>query len=331
LLAIQLHWLIEIIPMPSLIYITRIRPLSAGLAHGLESAGLHVKSFGPGEITADECVLIMTSEAALAGLQVSGLASLTGGDVARREKSQATPPLQDIQKHLGAEAAVWNCIKAAELGESAVGESTAVSGRPPAAVPTDTAADDNPGFVPSRTGPQLLTSPQQRPTAHPQVVAAAQKRAPASNGTSGVPLLTLPPMGRVKGEPRQVATLPLKKTGVSDWIRSANGKPHKRFWQAAGMASALLMLAMVLLAGRESIVPDAAVSDHESLTSNQAGASNKGPTLADGHRHKSDYDFVAEDYTTHFDSQGHPRATLQTHDFRSGAQNRPIPKRVVVD
>jgi hypothetical protein len=46
--------------MPSLIYITRIRPLSAELAQALESAGSHIKSFGPGEITADECILVMT-------------------------------------------------------------------------------------------------------------------------------------------------------------------------------------------------------------------------------------------------------------------------------
>jgi hypothetical protein len=56
--------------MPSLIYITRIQPLSAELAKALESSGVHVKSFGPGEITADECVLVMTSEAVSAGLQL---------------------------------------------------------------------------------------------------------------------------------------------------------------------------------------------------------------------------------------------------------------------
>src|SRR5713226_5457783 len=111
--------------MPSLVYITRIRPLSAELAQALESAGSHIKSFGPGEITADECILVMTSEAVLAGLQVSELASVTGRGAAHGTESQATPRLQDLQKHLGAEAAIWNCIKAAGLSETAVGESPA--------------------------------------------------------------------------------------------------------------------------------------------------------------------------------------------------------------
>ena len=43
--------------MPSLVYIARITRSSEELAQGLQSAGLHVKSFAPGEITGDECLL----------------------------------------------------------------------------------------------------------------------------------------------------------------------------------------------------------------------------------------------------------------------------------
>ena len=80
----------------------------------------------------------MTSEAVLAGLQAAGLAS---GSTERAARGKASP-LQDLQKHLGTEAAVWDCIKASRLSESGVGESTAASAQGsglPALVP---AADD---------------------------------------------------------------------------------------------------------------------------------------------------------------------------------------------
>jgi hypothetical protein len=320
--------------MPSLIYITRIRPLSAELAHGLESSGFHVKSFGPGEITADECLLVMTSEAVLAGLQASGLASESGAGAARDAQSQASPPLQDIQKHLGAEAAVWNCIKAAALSESAVGELKAASGQQSSTVPTVVAAaDDNLGFVPSQAWLRVL-APSQQKAAAPQVVPAAQERAWKNSDNSGVPLLSVPPIGRASSEPGRASTLSLKKTGFSNGIRSENGQARKRFWHAGAMAAVLLIFAVVLLAGRASILPstpDGAAIDPRSQTSNRSGTSIKGPNPAEARRHKSDYDFVAEDYTTHFDLQGHRRASLQAPDLRRGAQNRLIPKRVVVN
>jgi hypothetical protein len=109
--------------MPSLIYITRIQPLSAELAQALESSGVHVKSFGPGEITADECVLVMTPEAIVAGLQLPGPESFSGAGVAKSAESRDAPPLPDMQKHPGAQAAIWNRIKAARLNESATVES----------------------------------------------------------------------------------------------------------------------------------------------------------------------------------------------------------------
>jgi hypothetical protein len=44
--------------MPSLVYIARITRSSEELAQGLQCAGLHVKSFAPGEITGD----VLTSD-----------------------------------------------------------------------------------------------------------------------------------------------------------------------------------------------------------------------------------------------------------------------------
>ncbi len=303
--------------MPSLVYITRIRPLSAELAQALESAGSHIKSFGPGEITADECILVMTSEAVLAGLQAAGLASLSTEGGARGKASQATPPLQDLQKHLGTEAAVWDCIKASRLSESGVGESTAASAQGsglPALVP---AADDL-GIVASQAGLRVLAAQQ---NAH----AAAQEGA-GGNHNSGV-----------SGRP-------------------ADGQPHKRLWQPAVMAATLLTFAVVLLAGRASILSptaDIAAVDNRKpgvrTDSHAAGLARKRSTLrsqppqpsnrsetpanlaAEVPRHVSDYDFVAEDYTTHFDQHAQPGATPQNPDLRRGAQNRLIRKRVVVD
>ena len=54
--------------MLSLIYVARVTHSSEELVQGLQSAGLHIKAFAPGEITADECILVMTSEAVLASV-----------------------------------------------------------------------------------------------------------------------------------------------------------------------------------------------------------------------------------------------------------------------
>jgi hypothetical protein len=300
--------------MPSLVYITRIRPLSAELAQALESAGSHIKSFGPGEITADECILVMTSEAVLAGLQAAGLASVSTEGGARGKASQATPPLQDLQKHLGTEAAVWDCIKASRLSESGVGELRAASAQGAGLPALVTAADDL-GIVASQAGSRVLAAQQ-------NADAAAQKGA-GGNHNSGV-----------SGRP-------------------AYGQPHKRFWQPAVMAATLLTFAVVLLAGRASIVsPTADIADKRNpgvrTDSHTAGLARKRSTLRSQppqpsnrletpadvvavRRHLSDYDFVAEDYITHFDQHAQPGTTPQNPALRRGAQNRLIRKRVVVD
>jgi hypothetical protein len=79
--------------MPSLVYIAQIPRSSEELAQGLQSAGLHVKSFAPGEITKDECLLVMTSDAVLAN-QRSADAATRGGHKADtgQEVESATLP-----------------------------------------------------------------------------------------------------------------------------------------------------------------------------------------------------------------------------------------------
>lgn len=320
--------------MPSLVYITRIRPPSPELAQALESSGFHVKCFGPGEITADECVLVMTSEAVLTGLPVSELAAVPRIGTTQGAESQSTTQLHDIQKQLGAEAAIWNCIKAAGLGEPAVRASAAVSG------PQVSAADDL-GFVASQTALRVLEASQKVPGSPSLTV--AQKSAVGSDHGLSAPVR----------EPEAGAALSSNRGPSAGEIRKP-GARYKQLWQPSAIAATLLILAIILLAGRAAIfrsTADVAAVDSSNsgarTASDAPGLSQTGSTLrtqptqptsqrgasikpsnlaADGERHISDYDFVAEDYTTHFDLNGR-RASPARH----GTQSRTIPRRIVVD
>jgi hypothetical protein len=99
--------------MPSLIYIARIKSLPEELAKSLRSAGCHVKSFRPGDITQDECLLAMTAEAVEAALH------LPECDAAQAGRTFAgTPAAADMYEYLGSQAAIWSCIKTAVTKES---------------------------------------------------------------------------------------------------------------------------------------------------------------------------------------------------------------------
>ena len=98
--------------MPSLIYIARIKSLPEELATSLRSAGCHVKSFKPGDITQDECLLVMTSEAVGATPDPQGHRAETGRTVA------GTPIAPDMNEQLGSQAATWNRIKTAVTKET---------------------------------------------------------------------------------------------------------------------------------------------------------------------------------------------------------------------
>jgi len=93
--------------MPSLIYIARITGFSDELAEGLRSSGFHVKAFGPGEITADDCWLVMTSEAVLASLHPTNSAPATGTEPGAKR----IPPLTEMNAQLGSQADIWHIIK----------------------------------------------------------------------------------------------------------------------------------------------------------------------------------------------------------------------------
>jgi hypothetical protein len=268
------------------------------------------------------------------------------------------PALEDIQKHLGTEAAIWNCIKAAGSSESGVGESTAASGQR-SATPVFIPAADNLGFVASQAGLRVLAASRQDAATESQFLPAAQKSTPGSNNNSGVSGLPVPSFRKVISKPGQATAVSSKRAGSSEEIHSADGQGHKRFWQLAALAATLLIFAVLLLAGRASIhspTADVAAVDYRNpgvgADSHPAGLVRRISTLptrptkppnqpetptkpsslaAEVRRPMSDYDFVAEDYTTHFDLHTHPGAIPRTPELRRGAQNRLIRKRVVVD
>lgn len=327
--------------MPSLVYITRIRPPSPELAQALESSGFHVKCFGPGEITADECVLVMTSEAVQAGLPVAELAAISGIGTTPAAESQGKTQLHDIQQHLGAEAAIWNCLKAAGLGEPAVRASARISG---SHAPTA----DNLGFIASQAGLRVLAA-SQKAAASPSLP-LTQHGVAASDHNSPAPSV-----------PAHSVVMPVRATEAAA-ARSPNGgrfreiytlgaQRYKRFWRPEALAVALLILAIIVLAGRAAMLrstadvaaaggsnpSDRAASEPAGLLhpatalrtqpTRDQDVSVESPKLpAEGERHISDDDFVAEDYTTHFDLNGRRASPV-----RHGTRSRTIPRRIVVD
>jgi hypothetical protein len=99
--------------MPSSIYIARITRCSEELAKGLQSAGLHVKSFVSGEITADECLLVMTSKAVLANLRPANVTPRAGHAAETSEEPEGVPPPSNMNAHLESQAAIWNRLRTA--------------------------------------------------------------------------------------------------------------------------------------------------------------------------------------------------------------------------
>jgi hypothetical protein len=324
--------------MSSLIYVTRIKPPSPAVTQALESSGFHVKSFGPGEITADECILVMSSEAALAGLRAMGMAS----GAAMGAQSHAAPSLQDIPKHLGVDAAIWNCIKAAESGATAVVEPTRLSS-PASSVSAVVRATENLGFVASQAGARALAASQKK--ASPPLLLSEPKSAPGGDQKLSVPHPSLSWLQNRITETTRNSILLWKRT-TSQETRSSASSRHSRFMQPVALAATLLIVAILLLAGRASLFPStsgvaaiasgsprarsgSSVADLIRKASGAESSNRPSNMSADGRRHISDYDFVAEDYTTRFDPHSRPVASSPTPGSRPEAQKRLVRKRVV--
>ncbi len=97
--------------MPFLIYTVQITRSFEELAKGLQSAGLQVKSFASGEITADECLLVMTSEAVLANLRPANVTPRAGHAAETSEEPEGVPPPSNMNAHLESQAAIWNRLR----------------------------------------------------------------------------------------------------------------------------------------------------------------------------------------------------------------------------
>jgi hypothetical protein len=291
--------------MPSLIYITRIQSPSAELTQALESSGVHVKSFAPGEITADECVLVMTSDAVPPGVRQPGL------------KPGVMPPLDAIPKHLGADAAIWNYIKTGKLSESSTVEAKAVLGQQ-ASVSMTVPAPRNLGFMPSQAGVRALAASQLLP--------APVKKLPQVNTNN---------VGRVSSR----AGTP----GLQTVSKAAEKKPSKRFWQPVVVVAILSIFGVMLLAGRDPILPAQGIAAVENgkpgggavpgaVKSSVTSSTKPSNPASEPRPHISDYDFVAEDYTTHFDQRSRPAATIPAAPtLRREAPKRMVRKRVVIN
>ncbi len=296
--------------MPSLIYITRIQSPSAELSQVLESSGVHVKSFGPGEITADECVLVMTSEAVRAGVRGPGA------------ESRGTSPLDAIPKHLGGDAAIWNYIKASKVSESSAVEGQEVSGQQ-TSVSMTVPAPLSLGFVASQAGVRALAASRLLP-------ATQKKSLETSDG------------GRAS-RPSGRAETP----GPQTLMNRADQRPPQSLWRAAALVAVLSAFAMMLLTGRDPILPvreiaavengkpgerpDPSAADAVEKAFAVTSSAKPSNPAAEPRQRVSDYDFVAEDYITRFDRHSHPGTTTQAPDLSRRAPNRQVRKRVVID
>ncbi len=257
-------------------------------------------------------------------------------------RSNAAPSLQEIQKHLGSDAAIWNCIKAAESGASAVAEPAEVSS-PASSVSAAVPATENLGFVASQAGARALAASQKKATT--PLLLPEPKIAAEENQESSVSHLSLPWLQKKLTETRRKSILLWKRT-TSREAGSFSSPRHSRFLQPAALAATLLIVAILLLAGRASLVPstgavapidngssrtrsDSSVAD---LIRKASGAesSTRSPNLAaDGRRRSSDDNFVAEDSITHFAPHSRPVATPLAQGSRPVAQKQLVRKRIV--
>ena len=307
--------------MPSFVYVARVAHLSEKQAEELRSAGFHVKAFGPGEITADDCLMVMTSEALLAYPYQTN--SGTGaGDTAEPGTKCHIPsipemPVPDMNEQLGSQAAIWHIIKT-RANESAASREQSAPGK----FATEPEAADL-GLIPTAVGMRALSA--LRPESEAASGPLPTKDAPPGN--AGKPHLS-PPFMLGPG-----------------YLRSAETQRHQP-WRPMATVATLLICAMVLLTHRAATLPltnESGRVDSDSATSAQSGSSHpsirpSGLTLssteasrasAGVRRHPLDYDFVAEDFTNHFEAHAHNRTNLRTPELKHNGDSITERKRVV--
>lgn len=329
--------------MPSLVYIARIARSSEELAQGLQSAGLHVKSFAPGEITGDECLLVMTSEAVLANQQSADAAPGAGHKAAASQEVESAPLPPNMHAHLGPQTAICDRVKAAAAQESMASCEQAASIASKSELESESL-----GVIPANIRLQTLASPRGSAPVQPLPAPFTGLSAKTARPSSSPPPLPADHTSRIA--PAQTSSVSSGKVSRPDKRRRLLSVPrYSLLWQTVAIAASMLLFAAIrpsttdaTTRGADQSTRFAANSEEpmqlasrgQSVTTNRTSKSSVPPastgamTTAGEQRYQTDHLFVAEDFTHHFDSQAHSIATLQGSERNARASVKP--KRTVV-
>jgi hypothetical protein len=308
--------------MLSLIYVARVTHSSEELVQGLQSAGLHTKAFAPGEITADECILVMTSEAVLASLQPANGAP-TAGHVDRG--SEGVPPPPNMNAHLESQAAIWNRLKTAAAKESATRHEW-----PSSVASKIDSRTENVGFIASEVGLRVLAI-SQKSADQPLPVGLARPSAKPGNPSLAPP--SLPSEEKSQNSPAQTAAILFGMASrFSGRSRVVNGPRYKLFWQTVATVASMLIFAALRPSTTEVTAGDTTQSTRRESGSKAETRSQQTevPKAAEAQLRQSDY-VVAKDFTKHFTLHAHSSATIQKSDLKRNAQGSLSHIRVVAN
>ena len=306
--------------MPSLIYIARIKSLSEELATTLRSAGCHVKSFKPGDITHDECLLVMTSEAVGATADPQRGRAETGRTLA------GTPAAPDMNEQLGSQAATWNRIKTAVTKESQAAKREQVA----AVASTEQRGAIELGFTPTEVGRRTVSKAQYRASGEIARIEPPRIIAVSSAEVSRTPKNIRPTKERFYQVFRNplstvVALLLFSVVYRGLILPSTKGVTIRReanYDKRSNSNSANSLLNVSASPGRTALrsIPPLILSSTEPP-----------PQAVDRvQRHLSHDDYVAEDFTNRFALHAQGGATQQNPELKH-PQSGSIRKRIVVN
>jgi hypothetical protein len=328
--------------MPSLVYIARITRSSEELVQGLQSAGLHVKSFAPGEITGDDCLLVMTSEAVLANQRSADTAPRAGHKADTSQEVESAPPPSNMNAHLGSQTAICHRVKAAAAKESAASREQASS-----IAPKIELENESLGCIPSNIRLHTLaSSPGPEPLQllpDPPLAGLSVK-----SGRPSYPPPSLPPDHRSRIGPAQTSAVSGGKASRPDGRRRPLSVPrYSLLWQTVAIATSMLLFAAIRPSTTDATTRGTDQSTRFAADSEEPTASGRQPVTtsrtskspvtpsstgamktAGERRHQTDQGFVAEDFTNHLDPEAHSIATLQSSERNARASVKP--KRIVV-
>ena len=326
--------------MPSLVYIARITSSSEELAKGLQSAGLHVKSFAPGEITGDECLLVMTSDAVLANLRPANAAPRAEHKADTSQDAEGALPPSNRSAHPGSQAAIWNTLKTAAAKESAASREQASSLASKIELERESL-----GFIPSNFRLRTLASSQGSGPLQPLPAPLAGLSGKTDN--PGYSSLSLPTEDRSRVSSAQTSAVSCgRASDPGGRSRLINVPRYGLLWQTAAIAASMLLFAairpsMTDVTTRSTVQsmrfiadskePTQTASRHRSVTTSRSPvtpSSTRATKAAGAQRYQTNDGFAAEDSTNHLDLRPHSIAILQNSE--RSARGSVKPKRLVV-